>query len=144
MRRNNWLPDELIDVITIVHTITMLSKVVKTRPDLVFFGTVCCRATETSIAGVFGCNLMHTFFMPFQVIFGAKPIFPGTTRFLAEKRLGVSKLMLPGQFNQLEQAYYMILCTYRYSERFFDWLWHSGYPQAKIAAGGSVGSVVER
>lgn len=118
----------------------MLPEIVQTRPDLIFLGTAGCRATEASIAGVFGRNLMHTFFVPFQVIFRAKPIFSETTRFLTEKRLGMSKLMLPGRHDQFEPAYCVLPCTYRYSERFFDWwLWHSGYEQTN--AGGSVGSV---
>lgn len=82
----------------------MLPEVVKARPDLIFFGTAFGRATEASIAGIFRRNLMHTFFMPFKVIFGAKTIFSETARFLAEKRLRVSKLMLPGQRDQPEQA----------------------------------------
>lgn len=126
-----------------MHTATMLPEIIKTRPDLIFLRTACCRATEASIAGVFRRNFMHTFFVPFQVILGAKPIFAKTTTFLAEEGLGMSKLMLPGRPDQLEQAYCVIPCTYRYSERFFDWwLWHSGYEQTN--AGGSVGSAAGR
>lgn len=123
----------------------MLPEVVETRPDLLLFGTVCCGATKAAIAGVFRRNLMYTFFMPFQVIFGAEPIFSETVGFLTEKRLGVSKLMFPDQRNQLKQAYHLLKYTYLNSERFLDWwLWHSGYGQRYIAAGGSVGSVVGR
>lgn len=80
-----------------MHAGTMLAEIVVTRPDLVLFGTVCCRTTEASIVGISRRDFMDTLLVAFKVVVGAESIFSQTASFFTEERLGVSKLMFPGQ-----------------------------------------------
>lgn len=67
----------------------VLSKVVRTWPNLVLLGAVRCSA-HVRFASV---DLVNTLLMSIQVILGGKPVFPVAARYLALERFLMAKFV---------------------------------------------------
>ncbi len=86
-----------------MHALTVLAEIIRTRPYLVLFGAILCFAAVAFIRYILRSNVVDTFLMSFQVVFGAESFGPSAVAFTALKRFCVPNFVLSEDECQLSR-----------------------------------------